>query len=49
VAEEYHQDYYKKNPLRYRFYRGGSGCDKFLEKLGPMPSLFVSIPRTLRK
>ena len=31
-AEDYHQDYYKKNPLRYRFYRGGSGRDQFLEK-----------------
>jgi peptide methionine sulfoxide reductase msrA/msrB len=32
-AEEYHQDYYKKNPLRYRFYRSGSGRDQFLEKV----------------
>jgi len=31
-AEEYHQDYYKKNPIRYRYYRGGSGRDQFLEK-----------------
>lgn len=31
-AEEYHQDYYKKNPLRYRYYRHGSGRDQFLEK-----------------
>ena len=31
-AEEYHQDYYKKNPLRYSFYRHGSGRDRFLEK-----------------
>jgi peptide methionine sulfoxide reductase msrA/msrB len=30
-AEEYHQDYYKKNPLRYKFYRYGSGRDQFLE------------------
>jgi peptide methionine sulfoxide reductase msrA/msrB len=30
-AEEYHQDYYKKNPIRYRYYRGGSGRDQFLE------------------
>jgi len=29
-AEDYHQDYYKKNPLRYRFYRNGSGRDQFL-------------------
>jgi peptide methionine sulfoxide reductase msrA/msrB len=32
AAEEYHQDYYKKNPLRYRYYRSGSGRDQFLEK-----------------
>ena len=32
-AEEYHQDYYKKNPLRYRLYRSGSGRDQFLEKI----------------
>lgn len=31
-AEEYHQDYYKKNPLRYKYYRHGSGRDKFIEK-----------------
>jgi len=29
-AEDYHQDYYKKNPLRYKWYRSGSGRDKFL-------------------
>jgi peptide methionine sulfoxide reductase msrA/msrB len=29
-AEKYHQDYYKKNPLRYRWYRSGSGRDRFL-------------------
>lgn len=26
-AEEYHQDYYKKNPVRYRFYRTSCGRD----------------------
>lgn len=31
-AEEYHQNYYKKNPLRYGFYRSGSGRDTFLKK-----------------
>lgn len=31
-AEEYHQDYYRKNPLRYYFYRSGSGRDEYLEK-----------------
>lgn len=32
-AEEYHQDYYQKNPLRYKFYRKSCGRDKRLEKL----------------
>src|SRR5512136_179913 len=32
-AEEYHQDYYKKHPLKYSFYRHGSGRDQFLEKV----------------
>jgi peptide methionine sulfoxide reductase msrA/msrB len=32
-AEDYHQDYYKKNPLRYKFYRYNSGRDQFLEKV----------------
>ena len=32
-AEEYHQDYCRKNPLRYRYYRGGCGRDARLEQL----------------
>lgn len=32
-AEEYHQDYAKKNPLRYNYYRSRSGRDDFLEKV----------------
>jgi methionine-S-sulfoxide reductase len=32
-AEEYHQDYYKKNPLRYNYYRWGSGRDQFLDRV----------------
>jgi peptide methionine sulfoxide reductase msrA/msrB len=31
-AEEYHQDYYKKNPIRYKYYRFQSGRDQYLEK-----------------
>lgn len=31
-AEEYHQDYYKKNPIRYNFYRTASGRDAFIKK-----------------
>jgi peptide methionine sulfoxide reductase msrA/msrB len=29
-AEEYHQDYYKKHPLKYGYYRHGSGRDQFI-------------------
>jgi peptide-methionine (S)-S-oxide reductase len=32
-AEEYHQDYYKKNPVRYNFYRTGCGRDARLKQL----------------
>jgi peptide-methionine (S)-S-oxide reductase len=32
-AEDYHQDYYLKNPVRYKFYRYGCGRDKRLETL----------------
>ncbi len=32
-AEEYHQDYYKKNSAQYRFYRFGCGRDRRLEEI----------------
>jgi peptide-methionine (S)-S-oxide reductase len=32
-AEEYHQDYYQRNPLRYNYYRNGCGRDQRLEQL----------------
>jgi peptide methionine sulfoxide reductase msrA/msrB len=32
-AEAYHQDYYKKNPFRYKFYRSRSGRDQFLDTI----------------
>jgi peptide-methionine (S)-S-oxide reductase len=32
-AEEYHQDYYQKNPIRYKFYRYQCGRDQRLEQL----------------
>ena len=32
-AEEYHQDYYKKNPLRYHYYRTGCGRDARVKAL----------------
>lgn len=30
-AEEYHQDYYKKNSIKYNYYRAGSGRDAFIQ------------------
>jgi peptide methionine sulfoxide reductase msrA/msrB len=33
AAEEYHQDYYKKNPLKYKFYRLRCGRDQQIQKV----------------
>ena len=33
AAEGYHQDYYLRNPLRYKYYRSGCGRDNRLEKV----------------
>ncbi|HSB72610.1 MAG TPA: peptide-methionine (S)-S-oxide reductase MsrA [Candidatus Methylomirabilis sp.] len=32
-AEDYHQDYYRKNPIRYKFYRAGCGRDRRLTEV----------------
>jgi len=32
-AEDYHQDYYQKNPIRYAYYRNGCGRDQRLKQL----------------
>jgi peptide-methionine (S)-S-oxide reductase len=32
-AEDYHQDYYLKNPIRYSYYRNGCGRDRRLSSL----------------
>jgi len=32
-VEEYHQDYYLKNPVRYRYYRWGCGRDRRLDEV----------------
>jgi peptide-methionine (S)-S-oxide reductase len=37
-AEEYHQDYYRKNPLRYKFYRASCGRDQRLAELWGEPT-----------
>ena len=33
AAEDYHQNYYEKNPIRYRYYRWGCGRDKKVEEV----------------
>jgi len=33
IAEDYHQDYYKKNPIRYNGYRFASGRDKYIKSI----------------
>ncbi len=33
AAEEYHQDYYTKNPLRYKYYRSSCGRDRRLRAI----------------
>jgi peptide-methionine (S)-S-oxide reductase len=32
-AEEYHQDYYRKNPIRYKYYRASCGRDARLDEV----------------
>jgi peptide-methionine (S)-S-oxide reductase len=39
-AEDYHQDYYKKNPVRYQYYRTSCGRDARLKQLwGPQAAV----------
>ncbi len=38
-AENYHQDYYKKNPLRYSNYKKGSGRDAFIKGVWGEPDI----------
>jgi peptide methionine sulfoxide reductase msrA/msrB len=44
AAEGYHQDYYKKNSLRYSLYRQGSGRDQFIQQVWGPPAANVSAP-----
>ena len=40
AAEDYHQDYYKKNPVRYKYYRTSCGRDARVTQLwGSLPAL----------
>ncbi len=45
-AEDYHQDYHKNNPLRYKVYRHGSGRDQYLEKIWGDELLFNKDEKT---
>jgi peptide methionine sulfoxide reductase msrA/msrB len=48
-AEDYHQDYYKRNPLRYKFYRYNSGRDKFLAKVAARQATLKPQAETVKK
>ena len=41
AAEEYHQDYYRKSPLKYKFYRFNSGRDRFLKRTWGKPEASI--------
>ena len=50
AAEGYHQDYYLKNPLRYKFYRSRCGREERLAQLwGPQAGNLAIIEQTARK
>jgi len=46
-AEDYHQDYYKKEVLRYKLYRQHSGRDQFLTKIWGNPSAAPAADKTI--
>lgn len=49
-AEEIHQDFHQKNPIRYEFYRHGSGRDKYLKTIrGKTPGNGVSPSACVRQ
>lgn len=43
-AESYHQDYYKKNPIRYSYYKHSCGREKRLETIWSDIQLNVTFP-----
>lgn len=45
-AEEYHQHYHDKNPIRYSYYRYMSGRDKFLKKIWSKPIKELSMEKS---
>lgn len=44
VAEDYHQDYYKKEPAQYNRYRAGSGRDRFIDAHWSAEKMAMSEP-----
>ncbi len=46
-AEQYHQDYYKKSSLKYKYYRHASGRDQYLNKV--FGDDRIEQPKTLRQ
>lgn len=44
-AEDYHQDYYQKNPLQYRFYRWNCGRDQRVQEVWD-DEAYKGIPKT---
>ncbi len=48
-AEEYHQDYYKKSKLKYKYYRFLSGRDKFIDKIWGKNRNYKPLARTSSK
>jgi peptide methionine sulfoxide reductase msrA/msrB len=44
LAEDYHQDFYKKSPLKYKYYRYRSGRDQFLDNAWGADRDFVPTP-----
>ncbi|EKO3441300.1 peptide-methionine (R)-S-oxide reductase MsrB [Vibrio fluvialis] len=46
-AEEYHQDFYKKSSLRYKYYRYASGRDQYLDEIFGKDR--VEHPKTMRQ
>jgi len=49
IAEDYHQDYYKKSPVRYNTYRFYSGRDQFLKAAWSKPMKKAAGPSEERK
>jgi peptide methionine sulfoxide reductase msrA/msrB len=46
-AEDYHQHYYQKNPIRYKLYHTGSGREKFLKESWRNRELDIDIKKRL--